>query len=114
MKRYFLYYFILFCIFAFACNHKTDQQILMGKWQNEQDWFEFISDTTYNAGKDFVTLVHAYKYSIDISTHQLSLYTQHTDKSYYLKYFFSGEDTLLVRNLLSTDTTLVTFVRVKE
>jgi hypothetical protein len=42
------------------------------------------------------------------------MYTNQSDKSYYLKYKFIGEDTLSVRNSLSTDTTMIKFYRVIE
>ncbi len=88
--------------------------MIVGKWQNEMDWFEYFENGTYDSGKDFLTIVQGYQYSIDENKHELNMYTNQSDKSYYLKYKFIGEDTLSVRNSLSTDTTMIKFYRVIE
>jgi len=88
--------------------------MIVGKWQNEMDWFEYFDNGKYDSGKDFLTIVQGYQYSIDENKHELNMYTNKSDKSYYLKYKFLGEDTLAVRNSLSTDTTMIKFYRVIE
>jgi hypothetical protein len=105
-------FFALLILFS-ACK-KSDKKMIVGKWQNEMDWFEYFENGTYDSGKDFLTIVQGYQYSIDENKHELNMYTNNTDKSYYLKYKFIGEDTLSVRNSLSTDTTMIKFYRVIE
>jgi hypothetical protein len=105
-------FFALLILFS-ACK-KSDKKMIVGKWQNEMDWFEYFENGTYDSGKDFLTIVQGYQYSIDENKHELNMYTNNSDKSYYLKYKFIGEDTLSVRNSLSTDTTMIKFYRVIE
>jgi hypothetical protein len=105
-------FFALLILFS-ACK-KSDKKMIVGKWQNEMDWFEYFENGTYDSGKDFLTIVQGYQYSIDENKHELNMYTNQSDKSYYLKYNFIGEDTLSVRNSLSTDTTMIKFYRVIE
>jgi|688.fasta_scaffold912445_1 hypothetical protein len=105
-------FFALLILFS-ACK-KSDKKMIVGKWQNEMDWFEYFENGTYDSGKDFLTIVQGYQYSIDENKHELNMYTNQSDKSYYLKYKFIGEDTLSVRNSLSTDTTMIKFYRVIE
>lgn len=105
-------FFALLILFS-ACK-KSDKKMIVGKWQNEMDWFEYFENGTYDSGKDFLTIVQGYRYSIDENKHELNMYTNNTDKSYYLKYKFIGNDTLSVRNSLSTDTTMIKFYRVIE
>lgn len=103
----------LFLILFLACN-KEDKKILIGKWQSDRDWFQYFEDGTYNSGKDDFQMVTGYKYTLDKNKKELTMYTKSTEKTFYLKYKFLGNDTLAVRNILSTDTTDVKFYRVKE
>ena len=103
--------FFALLIFFSACK-KSDKKMIVGKWQNEMDWFEYFENGTYDSGKDFLTLLQGYQYSIDEKKNELNMYTNNPDKSYYLKYKFIGNDTLSVRNSLSTDTNMIKFYRV--
>lgn len=105
-----IFFFALLILFS-ACK-KSDKKTIVGKWQNEMDWFEYFENGTYDSGKDFLTLLQGYQYSIDEKRNELNMYTNNTDKSYYLKYKFIGNDTLSVRNSLSTDTNMIKFYRV--
>lgn len=98
---------------AISCTKKDEEKIL-GKWQNEQDWFLYRADKTYDAGKSVVTMVRQFKYTIDPDVHRLTMYTDQQSQSYYLEYTFIGEDTLAVRNSLSTNRDMVKFYRIKE
>lgn len=114
-QYYFHFLFLFFtCIILFLACSKPDRKKIIGKWQNEQDWFEYKEDGTYDSGKDFMKLVNGYKYSIDEKKHELTMYTNKEDKSYYLVYEFIGNDTLSVRNILSTNTKMINFFRLKE
>lgn len=114
-KYYFPFLFLLFgmIIIFIACN-KEDKKILIGKWQSDRDWFQYFEDGTYNSGKDDFQMVTGYKYTLDKNKKELTMYTKSTEQTFYLKYKFFGNDTLAVRNILSTDTTNVKFYRVKE
>ena len=94
-----------------ACG-KQDEEIILGKWQNEQDWFEYRQDKKYSAGKAMITMVKNFSYSLDSKTHELTMYTDEENQTYYLVYRFIGEDTLAVYNRLSTDTSIIKFHRV--
>jgi len=97
-----------------ACGKKEDELIL-GKWQNEQDWFEYKKDQKYSAGKMMLTMVKDFKYTIDTKAKQLTMYTDEANQTYYLIYRFYGEDTLAVRNQMNTDTSkMVKFYRVSK
>lgn len=95
-----------------ACGKKDEEKIL-GKWQNEQDWFEFKKENKYSAGKAMITMVKDYKYALDSKTRELTMYTDSENQTYYLVYRFIGNDTLAVYNRLSSDTSLVKFHRIK-
>lgn len=99
-------------LFISACG-KKDEELILGKWQNEQDWFEYRKDKKYSAGKAMITMVNNFGYSLDPKTHELTMYTDEENQTYYLVYRFMGEDTLAVYNRLSTDTSLIKFHRVK-
>lgn len=103
-------FFALLILFS-ACK-KSDKKTIVGKWQNEMDWYEYFENGTYDSGKDYLTLLQGYQYSIDEKKNELNMYTNNPDKSYYLKYKFIGNDTLSVRNSLSTDTNMIKFYRV--
>lgn len=85
----------------------------MGKWQSDRDWFDFHQNMTYDSGKDDIKMVRSFRYTMDPSTHELNLYTDDSNSTYYLIYEFKGKDTLSVRNALSTTKTMIPFVRVK-
>jgi hypothetical protein len=99
-------------VFA-ACNPGDEKQLL-GKWQSERDWFLFQPDMIYNSGKDDIQLVRNFKYTIDPERKELNLYTDDKNTTYYLIYQFSHKDTLLVRNALSTNKTMIPFYRVTQ
>jgi len=95
-----------------SCGKKNDKERIIGKWQSEQDWFEYRKDMKYSAGKMMMTMVHDFTYSIDENSRELTMYTDEQNQTYYLLYRFVGNDTLAIRNRLSTDTSVVYFVRV--
>lgn len=95
----------------FACVRPDDKQLILGRWESGQDWFDYRADQTYNGGKSVMTMVNGFRYTIDEEKKELNMYTDQEEQTYYLQYRFSGKDTLLVRNRLSTDTHMVAFVR---
>jgi hypothetical protein len=101
----------LLVLTLFACGGPEDKQLILGRWESGQDWFEYRADQTYNGGKSVMTMVNGFRYTIDPEKKELNMYTDQEEQTYYLLYRFSGKDTLLVRNRLSTDTHMVAFVR---
>ncbi len=104
---------LCFCCLLYSCT-TSDSEKIIGKWQCDQDWFEFKKDQTYSAGKEFITMVNNFKYTIDTKEKELNMYTDEEQRSYYLKYEFKGMDTLLVRNTMSSNTKMISFYRVKK
>lgn len=99
-------------IWLFSCSQPKDKDLILGKWQSDQDWFEYKENMKYSAGKMMMTMVQDYTYAIDEKAKELTMYTNEANQTYYLIYRFIGKDTLAVRNRLNTDTTMVRFVRV--
>jgi hypothetical protein len=104
--------FVLLLLLS-ACS-TSDKERIIGKFQSEQDWFLFKEDKTYDSGKDALTMVRGFKYSIDEQKKELTLYTDDSNTTYYLVYAFKGNDTLAVRNAMSTNTTNIHFIRVRN
>ncbi|MEZ5046804.1 MAG: hypothetical protein R2831_07405 [Chitinophagaceae bacterium] len=96
-----------------ACK-PSDKKLLLGTWENENDWFTFYNNNTYDSGKDIIHFVSKQTYVIDEEKNHLSIYTKQKDETYYLDYKFIGEDTLSLRNSLSTSKDYVNFIRKKE
>jgi hypothetical protein len=90
-----------------------DTKKIIGKWQSDRDWFVFAADMTYSSGKDDIQMVHGFHYTLDPEKHELNLYTKDPQSTYYLYYEWNGEDTLQVRNVLSTNKDMVDFIRIK-
>jgi hypothetical protein len=101
---------ILMTVFLSSCK-PNDKDLIVGKWQSENDWFIYKNDSTYSSGKFMITMVDHFKYTIDADAHELNMYTNEKDKTFYLKYKFCGNDTLAVRNVMSKDTSWVLFQR---
>jgi hypothetical protein len=108
-----IFYGFVFLLFYAACK-PTDKQKLLGKWQCENDWFHYKTDSTYSSGKYEITMVDNYKYTLDAQTHELNIYTNKANETFYLKYKFVHDDTLYVRNIMSSDTSWVVFTRQNE
>ena len=103
-----LFLFLLFI----ACN-KSDETRILGKWQNDRDWFLYKKDLSYASGKDEFKMVDNFKYTINPQKNELNMYTNDKNTSYYLIYEFIGEDTLAIRNTMSSNKTMIKFHRVK-
>ena len=103
-------FFIFLLMLCNACD-QSDQERLIGKWQNEQDWFEFKENHQYSSGKDDIKMVDHFEYVLDPAASELNLYTDDKNTTYYLLYQFRGNDTLAVRNKLSTNKDFILFVR---
>lgn len=114
MKRILRFvWMMLICSYMMSCTKKDEERIL-GKWQNDRDWFEYKKDKTYSSGKDNLKMVDHFKYTIDPARNELNMYTDEANTTYYLIYEFKGDDTLAVRNAMSTVKTMINFTRVKE
>lgn len=113
LKLFNLSILIASSLFISSCS-KSDKELIIGKWQSDQDWFVYNENNTYDAGKSVVPMVNGYKYSIDTKAKELSMYTDAEDQTYYLVYEFKGDDTLAVRNRLSSNTKWIYFHRVEK
>jgi hypothetical protein len=109
IKRTGLLLFI--CSSLLACK-KPDNEKIIGRWQNDRDWFDYKNDNTYSSGKDDIKMVDHFKYALDPNRHELNMYTDQSNTTYYLIYEFKGDDTLAVRNAMSTVKTMIYFTRV--
>ncbi|MBU3677650.1 MAG: hypothetical protein FGM54_10805, partial [Chitinophagaceae bacterium] len=56
-----------------ACS-PSPKKMIIGKWQCEQDWFQFHEDNTYDGGKAIITLLNKARYTLDEEQHTLTLY----------------------------------------
>ena len=93
-----------------ACG-TSDHETLLGKWQCEQDWFQFYNDSTYDGGKAIITLLKKARYTLDEEQHTLTLYTDNEKSTFYLDYEFRGKDTLLLHNKLNAEHIQAIYVR---
>lgn len=100
-------------LFFISCK-KTDEEKIIGKWQSDRDWFDFKKDKTYDSGKDDIKMVSQFKYVMDPERKELNLYTNDKNSTYYLIYEFKADDTLSVRNALSTNKKMIDFYRQKQ
>lgn len=104
----------LLLVFSLVSCQTKDHDKLIGKWENEQDWFEYFSDSTYNSGKAMITMVKGFKYNLDEKDHALTMYTDKDNQTFYLHYDFIGNDTLAIYNKLSSNQSPVKFYKVHK
>lgn len=102
-----------FALLLISCK-QSDSKKIIGKWQSDDDWFEFVNDSSYNSGKSFITMVKEFKYNINVPQNELTLYTDDEKQTYYLQYQFEGNDTLKLNNILNTTPHFAIFVRSKK
>lgn len=93
---------------------QSDEEKIVGKWDNDDNWFDYKADKTYNSGIGAIKMTNDYKYSLDATKKELTMYTNSKDKTFYLTYEFIGDDTLAVRNVMSSDKTMIKFVKEKK
>lgn len=113
MDKFLLSNLLVIAMLFMSCSTSDDQRIL-GKWQSDQDWFVFKNDQTYDAGKAIIPMVHGFRYTIDSKEQRLTMYTDKAEQSFYLEYTFLADDTLSVRNSLSTSKNRIIFYKVEE
>ncbi len=113
MNKLFLGMFIL-TLGLYACKPQSDSKKIIGKWQSDDDWFEYFENNSYNSGRAYIEMVKGFKYSIDEQKKELNMYTDDKNQTYYLEYEFVGNDTLRLNNILNTKTHFATFYRVKD
>ena len=113
-KKTGLFVYSFYCLLFFTGCQKSDEKKLIGKWQSDRDWFEYKADQTYASGKDDIKMVDHFHYTIDPARKELNLYTDDPHPTYYLIYNFKSDDTLEVRNAMSTNKKMVSFYKVKS
>lgn len=92
----------------------SDEKKIIGKWQSDDEWYEYLDDYTYNSGRAYITMVKGFKYTLDMDKKELTMYTDDKNQTYYLQYQFKGNDTLMLNNVLNTQAHFATFYRVKK
>ena len=103
----------LLLLLTLSCQDADDKKII-GKWQSDDEWYEYLDDHTYNSGRAFITMVKGFKYQLDIQKKSLTMYTDDAGQTYYLQYQFKGNDTLLLNNVLNSKAHYVAFYRVSK
>lgn len=111
MSRFFL--FTCICILFFSCK-QNDQQLLIGKWQSDDVWYEYFEDNTYNSGRAIIKMVEKYKYTLDEKNKTLNMYTDNPSLTFYLQYQFVHNDTLILNNTMNKTPHYIPFYRVKK
>ncbi len=101
---------LVFFLVFFSCKTNA-QHALIGTWYNDDNWFEFTSDSTYNTGINKITFFKNLKYTSDATTNELTLYTEKKEVTYYLKYTFLQKDSLELRNLMNGAKTSIVYTR---
>jgi hypothetical protein len=113
IKYQFVWLLSLGVIFFSSCK-KHDEETLIGKWECDQEWFEFFPDNTYNGGKSIITEFKKYKYIMSPSEHALNLYTNDGSHTFYCTYEFKGKDTLALINSLDKRKIPAIYIRTKK
>ena len=103
---------ILFAIILISSCTKTDEQKIVGIWQNDTDWFDIHADKTYNTGTGPMTSYTGLKYVIDAKQKQITFYTNQTGQSYYMNYQFVHQDSIRLQNSLPNSLPII-FYRAK-
>ncbi len=97
--------------FMVACK-MSDEKKIVGKWQSDDVWYEYLDNKTYNSGRAHLTMIKGFKYTIDIDKRELTMYTDDANQTYYLQYQFKGKDTLLLNNVLNSTPHFESFSRI--
>jgi hypothetical protein len=92
---------------------KTDQQSIVGIWQNDSDWFDITAQNIYSTGTGPMTSYTNLKYELDDTKKQLTFYTNVSGNTYYMQYKLIGTDSLQLQNSLPNSLPIV-FYRVKQ
>jgi hypothetical protein len=96
-----------------ACG-KSDEKKMIGKWQSDDVWYEYLDNKTYNSGRSIITMIKGFKYSINEEKHELTMYTDDANQTYYLQYQFKDNDTLLLNNVLNSKPHFEKFYKVAQ
>lgn len=108
MRQLILFIFVITFI---SCRQSRDADTLIGKWDDDNYWFEFHADNTYSGGIGPLRQVENALYSLNEKEHTLTLYTKNPRETYYLKYKIKGEDTLSVMNYMSSTVREVIYIK---
>ncbi len=76
----------------------TDEQKIIGIWQNERDWFEFNTDGKYNTGTGPITFNRDLDYKVFSNKKQLVIYTKDNSKTFYMQYKWLHKDSVELIN----------------
>lgn len=107
-----LVFFLGLCFFV-SCK-QSDEQRMIGKWQSDDVWYEYLDNKTYNSGRSIITMIRGFKYSINEEKQELTMYTDDANQTYYLQYRFKDNDTLLLNNVLNSKPHFEKFYKVAK
>ncbi len=97
-------------LFFTACGPKDDEKII-GKWYNDQHWFEFHTATEYSGGIGPMVNQNKQECVLEPSEKKLTFYTNTESESYYVGYEFIGTDTLAISNFMNQTSLPVKYYR---
>lgn len=110
--RYGLLITLFLVVLLSSC--RDDRDHIVGRWYHDDLWFEFYDDDTYDGGRDFITEIKHMKYEMLMDKHELYMYTNNRQQSFYLTYKFITKDTLILHNKIDITRTPVMYVREKK
>jgi hypothetical protein len=102
---------ILSCIvlfFLLGCK-KSDSELVIGIWQNGNDWFDIQQNNVYSTGTGPMTSFENLKYVIDENKKQLTFYTNTDSKVFYMNYVLKHNDSLQLQNTMDNSLPIVFF-----
>ena len=96
-----------------ACGPKDEERIL-GKWYNEQHWFDFHNEKEYSGGVGPITNQENQSYVLEPAENKLTFYTGSESETYYVRYELIGEDTLSIGNFMNSTSKPIKYYRSNE
>lgn len=99
-------------LFFSACGNK-DNELIIGKWNSEDFWFEFHDEEKYSGGRGPLVSQREQDYALEPGEKKLTFYTDKESESYYLKYEFFGTDTLELTNSMNSTSVPARYYREK-
>jgi hypothetical protein len=100
-------------LFLWCACQESDTKQLIGRWHNENHWFEFHNDSLYSGGVGPIVNVENVPYDLDAKEGKLTFYTRNQNETYYLRYKFLGMDSLSLSNFMNSENQAVVYYRKK-
>lgn len=100
-------------LFLSSCG-SSDKELILGKWESEDFWFEFHDETKYSGGRGPLISQREQEYVLEPSEKKLTFYTNQESESYYLIYEFVGTDTLILTNSMNSTSVPARYYKTKQ